>query len=50
MRDGFKGLYWRRHGPLRYFTVRRIKRFGLGKCFSTIERYRRAGLTTGEAA
>jgi hypothetical protein len=48
--DGFKGLYWRRHGALRYFTTQRIKRWGIGKAFSRIERMRRAGLTTGDVA
>jgi hypothetical protein len=43
----FKGLYWRRHGALRYFTTRRIRRLGLGLRLSKIERMRLAGLTTG---
>lgn len=47
MSKGFKGLYWRRQGGLRYFTTRRIKQAGIGKVFSKIERMRRAGLTTG---
>lgn len=36
--EGVKGLYWRRNGSLRYFTTRRIKRFGLGLKLSPIDR------------
>jgi hypothetical protein len=50
MRDGFKGLYWRWQAPLRYLATQRIKRSGLGKSSSKIERLKRAGLTTGGAA
>lgn len=49
MRDGFKGLYWRRHGSMRYFTRQRVKQSS-GGVFSKIERLKRAGMTTGDAA
>lgn len=46
MRDGFKGLYWRRHGSMRYFTRRRRAYWGL----KALDRYRRAGLIQGREA
>lgn len=49
MRDGFKGLYWRRLGAVRYFTTRRNGKRAAKGLFA-IERFRRAGLTTGKAA
>lgn len=42
-----KGLYWRRHGALRYFTRSRYARFGLGRTITTIERLRSAKLIAG---
>jgi hypothetical protein len=42
MRDGYKGLYWRRNGSLRYFATLRVKRFGMGLKLTPAERMRLA--------
>jgi hypothetical protein len=45
-----RGLYWRRHGDLRYYTPRRINRFGLGLKLSEMDRRKLDNLTTGREA
>ncbi len=45
--DGSRGLYWRRHGALRYYATRRVNKFGLGNYVSAFDRLKREWLTAG---